>query len=394
MKSLRWTTAGESHGPCLVAILEGMPAGLPLDVPAIDAHLARRQQGYGRSKRMRIEHDVAELLSGTRAGLTLGSPIAIRIANRDHSIESLPVPTNPRPGHADLAGCQKLGIHDPRAVMERASARETAARVALASVARQLLEHFGIEVFAHTTELGGSAVSAAAIHAAFELPAAERQALRARSAFFTLDPDHDEPLIARVDAAREAGDSLGGVFEVRAFGLPPGLGSYQSGPERLTSRLGAALFSIPAIKGVELGLGFAAARLPGSEVHDAIVPRANAEASAEASAGPNGRFARASHRSGGLEGGLTTGGPLCVRAAMKPIPTLRRGLPTVDFETGAPVQATYQRSDVTSVPACGVVGEAMVALVLAEAFLDKFAGDSLSEVAAAFEAYGLRLAAL
>jgi chorismate synthase len=336
---------------------------------------------------MKIEHDTAELCSGTRAGQTLGSPIAIRIENKDATIESLPVPTNPRPGHADLAGCQKLGVRDPRAVLERASARETAARVAIASVARQLLEHFGIEVFAHTCELGGLAIAPDVIATAFELPTTERQALRARSQLHTLDPARDAELCAAIDAAKAAGDTLGGVFEVRAFGLPPGLGSYHSGPERLTSRLGAALFSIPAIKGVEFGLGFGAARLPGSEVHDPIVPR-------RGGTGPNGRFDRASHRSGGLEGGMTTGGPLCVRAAMKPLSSLRRGLPTVDFESGAPVQASYQRSDVTSVPACGVVGEAMVALVLAEAFLEKYAGDTLAEVATAHAAHLQRVAAL
>jgi chorismate synthase len=329
---------------------------------------------------MKIERDHAELLSGTRAGLTLGSPIALRIENRDQTIEKLPVPTNPRPGHADLAGCQKLGARDPRAVLERASARETAMRVALAAVARQVLEHFGVEIFAHVIELGG----VAAHTDGFETAGERRRELRAASEFACLDASAEDALRACVDAARTDGDSLGGIFEVRALGLPPGLGSYFSGPERLTSRIGAALFSIPAIKGVEFGLGFESARRRGSQVHDAIVPGAT----------PFGHFARASNRSGGLEGGMTTGEPLWVRVAMKPIPTLRRGMPTVDFESGEAVQATYQRSDVTSVPAASVVGEAMLALELAAAFLDKFGGDTLAQVAAARADYIARLAAL
>lgn len=384
MSWLRWTTAGESHGIALVGVLEGFPAGFKLDSTRIDLELERRQRGYGRGGRMKIEHDRVELLSGTRAGVTLGSPIALRIANADATIERLPVPTNPRPGHADLAGCQKLSLRDPRAVLERASARETAMRVALAAVARQVLEHFGVEIFAHVVELGGVTASDAALDLAVRLSPTERLALRAASEFACLDPELEPRLRARVDEAKAAGDTLGGVFEVRALGLPPGLGSYFSGPERLTSRLGAALFSIPAIKGVEFGLGFEAARLPGSKVHDAIVP------------GPSsyGRFARASNRAGGLEGGMTTGEPLIARAAMKPIPTLRRGLPSVDFESGAAVAATYQRSDVTSVPAASVVGEAVVALELAAAFLEKFAGDSLAQIEAAVGDYWQRTRAL
>jgi chorismate synthase len=385
MGGLRWTTAGESHGVCLIATLEGMPAGMELDLERVDRELARRQGGYGRGGRMRIEQDRAELLSGTRAGITLGSPIALRIENRDQSIEKLPVPTNPRPGHADLVGSQKLGRRDPRAVLERASARETAARVALASVARQLLEHFSIEVFGHVTELGAVAVDAEVVEAAFAGTREARQRVRAASDFQSLDSQAEQAMRDRVDAARAEGDSLGGVFEVRALGLPPGLGSYQSGPERLTARLGAALFSIPAIKGVEFGLGFESARRPGSQVHDAIILR-------DGGPGPFGRFDRAQHRSGGLEGGMTTGGPLCLRAAMKPIPTLKKGMPTIDFESGQAVSATYQRSDVTSVPACSVVGEAMAALELTCALLEKLGGDSLTEVEDAWEAYRARLA--
>ncbi len=385
MKGLRWTTAGESHGKALVGVLEGLPAGLALDLERVDAELERRQQGYGRGGRMKIERDRIELLSGTRGGVTLGSPLAFTIVNADATIERLPVPTNPRPGHADLAGCQKFTHRDPRAVLERASARETAARVALGALARQLLDRFEVEIFAHVVELGGVAARGDAWEGAGE----RRSELRRASEFHCLDPAIEPRLRERVDEAREARDSLGGIFEVRALGLPPGLGGYASPAERLTARLGGALFSIPAMKGVEFGLGFASARLPGTQVHDAIVPRSSAPRS---STGLRwGRFARGSNRAGGLEGGMTTGEPLVARVAMKPIPTLRAGLPTVDFESGEAVQATYQRSDVTSVPAASVVGEAVVALELAAAFLEKFAGDSLEHVRAAFEAWAERV---
>lgn len=379
MTLLRWRTAGESHGKALVAIVEGIPAGLALDMDRVDADLARRQRGYGRGGRMKIETDRAELLSGTRAGRTLGSPIALLVPNKDHVIEKLPVPEDPRPGHADLAGCQKYGHRDPRAVLERASARETAARVAVAGVARQVLEALGIEVFAHTTALGGVRVDAGAFEAAGE----ERHALREKSDFLSLDPAADDEMRAAVDAAKEAGDTLGGCFEVRALGLPPGLGSYQSGPERLTARIGAALFSIPAIKGVEFGLGFEVARRPGSMVHDQVI--------AAPPGRPWGRYARATNRAGGLEGGMSTGEPLVVRAAMKPIPTLRQGVPTVRFDNLEPVQATWQRSDVTSVPAAGVVGESMVALELATVLLEQFGGDSMDQLGEALEAHRRRL---
>ncbi|MFN0008473.1 MAG: chorismate synthase [Planctomycetota bacterium] len=377
MSRLRWTTAGESHGAALVGVLEGLPSGLPLDLQRANAELARRQRGYGRGGRMKIERDEIELLSGTRGGITLGSPVSFSIRNHDATIERLPVPTNPRPGHADLAGCQKHGHRDPRAVLERASARETAARVAIAAIARQVLERFEIGVFAHVVELGGVQAAASGVEGSSER--------RDASEFFCLDPVAEPAMRAAVDEARAAGDSLGGVFEVRALGLPPGLGSYASGPERLTARIGGALFSIPAIKGVEFGLGFEAARRRGSAVQDPIVPAAGG-------GGPRGaRTRRETNRAGGLEGGMTTGEPLVVRAAMKPIPTMRRGARTVEFETLEPVEATYQRSDVTSVPAASVVGEAMVALVLAEAFLEKFGGDSIAEVEAAFRAYLDRL---
>lgn len=381
MTRLRWRTAGESHGTTLVGILEGLPAGLELDLQRVDRDLARRQRGYGRGGRMKIETDRVRLLSGTRAGLTLGSPVAFEVPNKDAVIEQLPVPANPRPGHADLAGCMKYGHRDPRAVLERASARETASRVAAAGFARQVLEAFGVEVFAHVLEVGGVAVNADAWEQAGE----QRGELRERSDFLTLDPDGEAPLRAAVDAAKADGDSLGGIFEVRALGLPPGLGSYQNSAERLTARLGAALFSVPAIKGVEVGLGFGVARSRGSEVHDAILP---------APAGSPRRYTRCTNRAGGLEGGLTNGETLVLRAAMKPIPTLRQGAASVDFASGEATRATYQRSDVTSVPAASVVGEAVVALVLTEAFLEKYGGDSMDQLRAAYEFHRTQLETL
>lgn len=380
MTRLQWRTAGESHGPTLIGIVEGIPAGLELDVDRINRDLARRQLGYGRGGRMRIETDQVHILSGWKGGLTIGSPIAFEVKNKDSVIEKLPTPTNPRPGHADLAGCQKWGHRDPRAVLERASARETAARVAAAGIARQVMEAFGIEVFGYLTGLGGVTCRADAFEAAGE----RRDEIRLSSDFLSLDCEADEAMRSAVDTAKAAKDSLGGTFEVRALGLPPGLGSCASAPERLTARLGGALFSIPAIKGVEFGIGFQVAERPGSEVHDPIVPSGE-----EANA-----FARTTNRAGGLEGGMTTGEPIVMRAAMKPIPSIRIGMPTVDLHTGESTRATYQRSDVTSVPACSVVGEAMVALVLAEAFLEKFGGDSMDQVAAALQHYRGELAEL
>jgi chorismate synthase len=356
---------------------------MPLDVERVDRELARRQAGHGRGGRMRIERDTVEVLSGTRAGLTIGSPIALRVANRDSTIEALPVPGDPRPGHADLAGCQQLGVRDPRAVLERASARETAARVALGGVARQLLEAFDVELFAHVVELAGDAADPAGWErAGGDAAVSEREALREASPFLSLDPAADERWRARVDEAKEKGDTLGGVYEVRVLGLPPGLGTYARTDERLTGRLGGALLSIPAMKGVEFGLGFESARRPGSEVMDPI------ELDGEARYG---RFGRGSNNAGGLEGGMTTGAPLVARVAMKPIPTLRRGLPTVEFASGESVQATYQRSDVTSVPAASVVGEAVCALELARAFLARFGGASLDQVRDTVEAWRARV---
>ncbi|QDU85815.1 Chorismate synthase [Planctomycetes bacterium Pla163] len=405
MTTLRYTTAGESHGPALTGILEGLPAGLALSKERIDAELIRRQGGYGRGGRMQIETDLVDITAGMRAGRTLGSPLALVLKNADATIEELPVPGNARPGHADLAGSQKFGELDTRAVLERASARETAIRVALAGAARQLIEHFGVRVFGHVVELGGERFAPSDVRGDAqgdglgdaELPPVdEREQRRDASQFYSLFPERDEAFIAKVDAAKEAGDTLGGVFEVRAWGLPPGLGSHASGPERLTSRLAGALMSIPAMKGVEFGLGFEAARRPGSRVHDAIDP-AEASDSADGSdpvASPNGRFRRRTNNAGGLEGGMTTGEELVVRVAMKPISTLRRGLDTVDFETNETVRATYQRSDVTAAPAASVVGEALVAFELARAWREKFGGDAMSQVTAAVEFYREQLRSL
>lgn len=367
MPCLSWTTAGESHGRALIGLLEGLPSGMQLDVECIDAELARRQRGYGRGGRMAIERDRVEVLAGLKAGATLGSPLALSLVNQDYKIEELPIPSSPRPGHADLAGCQQHGHRDSRAVLERASARETAMRVALGGAARQLLEHFGVGLFGHVVELGGRACGP---EEPLEGLTDELLGMRNDSEFHCLRPELEEHLKADVDAAAEARDTLGGVFEVQVHGLPPGLGSYMSGPQRLTSRLAGALMAIPAMKGVEFGLGFEASRRRGSQVHDTI-RIGGAEA---------GRFGRGSNRAGGLEGGLTTGQPLVARVAMKPISTLRKGLETVEFASGESVRSTYQRSDVTALPAASVVGEAVVALELAAAWREKFGGDGLSEV--------------
>ncbi|MDF1801047.1 MAG: chorismate synthase [Planctomycetota bacterium] len=382
MAGWKWSTAGESHGSALVGILEGLPAGLELDVARIDMELARRQGGYGRGGRMRIESDRVEVLAGLRAGRTLGSPLALLVQNRDATIEDLPVPGSPRPGHADLTGCQRMAEADPRAVLERASARETAMRVALGGAARQVLESFGVRLVGHVVELAGQPIAAedqglAARLRVGQATADEAVAVRSGSDFNGLDPGVEDRWRAAVDEAKAEGDTLGGVFEVVVTGLVPGLGGVADPRDRLTGRLAGALLSIPALKGVEVGLGFEAARRRGSELHDAIVPPVT-----EGAVGPFGSFARASNRSGGLEGGMTTGAPLVVRAAMKPISTLRKGLDTVAFGGGGPVRSTYQRSDVCAVPAASVVGEAVVALELCGAMVEAFGGASMRLLAA------------
>ncbi len=390
MSTLRFTTAGESHGPALVAILEGIPAGLPLATADVDAQLARRQQGYGRGRRMQIEKDAIELLSGVRAGETLGSPIAMLIRNRDWSkweeIMSATLlegetpgalrkraVTRPRPGHVDLAGLLKYDRLDARDLLERASARETTARVAAAAVCRRLLAEFGVRIGSHVVHLGG--VDAARPES---LPDDLNAAVDG-SPLRTLDGDAEREMIARIDAAKRAGDTLGGICEVVVTGLPVGLGSHVSWDRKLDGRLAGALMSIHAVKGVEIGLGFEGARRPGSEVHD------------EMEGAPSrllaGHVRRRTNRAGGLEAGITTGEPLVLRVAMKPIATLMSPLATVDLATGGSAEAVAERSDVTAVPAMGVIAEAMSAFVLADAFLEKFGGDSLGETRRNYEGY-------
>jgi chorismate synthase len=377
----RFTTAGESHGRGLVGVLEGIPAGLPVSAERINTELKRRMGGYGRGARMKIEADQIEWLSGVRAGETLGSPIAMLVWNRDWEhwrdvmapeadaagggSERRRQVTRPRPGHADLAGSLKYDRQDARDILERASARETVARVACGAVCKVLLEQFGVEVGSHVVELGG--VTARYLS---PLPSPLNAASDA-SPVRCLDSEAEQEMIARIDAAKAAGDTLGGVVEVIALGLPVGLGSHVSWDAKLDGRLAQALMSIPAVKGVELGLGFEAARRKGSEVHDEILPG----------------LARATNRAGGTEGGMTTGEPLVARVAMKPISTLMAPLRTVDLRTGTPAQAQSERSDVTAVPAMGVIAEAMLALVLAQALLEKFGGDALSETRRNVEGY-------
>ena len=381
----RFTTAGESHGRGLVAVLEGIPAGLPVSAERVNAELKRRMGGYGRGARMKIEADQIEWLAGVRAGETLGSPIAMLVWNRDWEhwrdvmapeadaggSERRRQVTRPRPGHADLAGALKYDRQDARDILERASARETVARVACGAVCKVFLEQFGVEVGSHVVELGGVT---AKYHA--PLPTPLNQAADA-SPVRCLDPTAEQEMIARIDVAKAAGDTLGGVVEVIALGAPVGLGSHVSWDAKLDGRLAQAFMSIPAVKGMELGLGFEAARRKGSEVHDEILPG----------------LARATNRAGGTEGGMTTGEPVVARVAMKPISTLMAPLRTVDLKTGGPAQAQSERSDVTAVPAMGVIAEAMMALVLAEALLEKFGGDALSETKRNVEGYLARVRA-
>ncbi len=390
---LRFTTAGESHGPALVSILEGMPAGVPLLASDVDVELARRQQGYGRGRRMQIETDRIEFLSGVRGGETLGSPVAMLIRNSDWKnwVEIMdPAPrdsdadgprkrhvTRVRPGHADLTGILKYDRSDARDILERASARETTARVAAGAVCRVLLHAVGVRIGSHLVHLGG--VDAARPD---ELPddlnaAADASVLR------TLDPAAEQAMIARIDAAKREGNTLGGICEVVVTGLPVGLGSHVSWDRRLDGRLGQAMLSIPAVKGVEIGLGFETARRTGAQVHDEI----------EAAPGRTraGHVRRRTNRAGGTEGGMSTGEELVVRVAMKPIATLMRPLGTVDIATGQAAAAVAERSDVTAVPAMGVIAEAMAAFVLADALLEKVGGDSLGEVRRNLDGYLARL---
>jgi chorismate synthase len=376
---LRWLTAGESHGRALVAICEGVPAGVQVTTADIAAALARRRAGYGRGARMKFEEDQAEITGGVRHGVTLGGPVAIRVANTEWPkwqdvMSPDPVPaadladqarsaalTRPRPGHADLAGMQKYGYDEARPVLERASARETAARVALGEVARRYLSQvLGVQIVSHVVSIGSVCAPDGL------LPRPEDRALVDADPVRCLDPDASAVMREEIDRARKDGDTLGGVVEVAAYGMPPGVGSHVHWDRRLDARLAGALMSIHAIKGVEIGDGFTTARRRGSAAHDEI------------EAGPDG-IRRRTNRAGGIEGGMSTGDVIRLRAAMKPISTVPKALDTVDVRTGEPAKAINQRSDVTAVPAAGVVAEAMAALVLADAAMEKFGGDSVGE---------------
>ncbi|MEW6488954.1 MAG: chorismate synthase [Thermodesulfobacteriota bacterium] len=383
--ALSYRTAGESHGPLLAAVVEGLPAGVPVEPSAIDRDLVRRQQGYGRGGRMAIEADRAEILAGVRWGRTTGAPVLLTVRNRDwenwgaalsplaEHRGAIPPTTEARPGHADLAGCLQRDLSDARDVLERASARETAARVAAGALAKALLHEVGIEVGSFVTSVGP-------VSCPWE---GDLPFLHARAEAASLrmpDPDANARAEARVDEAREGGDTLGGTFVCFATGVPVGLGTHAVWADRLDGRLGQALLSIPAIKGVEVGLGFEAARLPGSQVHDEVLPGGPGD-------GRRGGVRRSTNRAGGLEGGITNGQELWVRAAMKPIPTLMRPLRTVDLATGRPVLASKERSDVCAVPAASVVGEAALALEVARALLEKFGGDCLADLVQGLDAY-------
>ena len=386
---IRFVTAGESHGPALVSVLEGVPAGLPLLAANVNADLARRQQGYGRGRRMQIERDDVEFLSGVRAGETLGSPVAMLIRNRDwKNWQEImdPAPRDadadgarkravhrPRPGHADLSGLLKYDRDDARDILERASARETTARVAAGAIARRLLTACGVRIGSHLVHLGGIDAQRPS-----EMPADINAAADA-SPLRTLDAEAEQRMIACIDAAKKEGNTLGGICEVVVDGLPVGLGSHVSWDRRLDGRLGQAMLSIPAVKGVEVGMGFEAARRTGAEVHDEITMAPGRTRS--------GNVRRVTNRAGGLEGGMTTGEPLVLRVAMKPISTLMRPLGTIDTTTGEAAQAVAERSDVTAVPAMGVIAEAMAALVLADAMVEKFGADSMTELHRNLDAY-------
>ena len=383
---LRWLTAGESHGPELIAVLEGMPAGVPVSLDAVREDLARRKLGYGRGSRMKFEQDELHLSGGVVHGRTIGGPVAIRIGNTEwpkwtEVMSPEPVDlsersrgrgaplTRPRPGHADLTGMQKYGFDEARPVLERASARETAARVALGAVARAFLAELGIRLVSHTLSIGTVAVPAGS-----PLPRPDDVATLDADPLRCFDPETSARMVAEVDDTKKSGDTIGGVVEVLAYGLPPGLGSYVHWDRRLDSRLAGALMGIQAIKAVEVGDGFETTRRRGSAAHDELHLR-------------EGRIARDTDRAGGIEGGMSTGQVLRVRAGMKPIATVPNALPTIDVATGEEAKAHHQRSDVSAVPASGVVAEAMVALVLADAVTEKFGGDSVAETKRNLEAY-------
>jgi chorismate synthase len=360
---LRFLTAGESHGVCLTAIVEGLPAGVPIDTAAIEHEMKRRQFGYGRGPRMKFEPDHAQILSGVRRGKTLGSPIALQILNKDASIDRLPVVTQPRPGHADLTGAIKYGHDDVRNVLERASARETAARVAVGAVCRQVLSPLGVELASHVTAIGATRAKPVRFTSIAQL----RTRVEA-SPVRCADPAATTAMVREIDACATRGDTLGGVFEVLAVGAPPGLGSYVHYDRRLDAILGWSILSIHAVKAAEVGEGVEGASLPGSKVQDEIFYS------------KRDGFTRSSNRAGGFEGGMTNGQPIVVRGFLKPLSTLRKPLRSVEIHTKKPVVATVERTDVCTVPAAGVIGEAMIAFELAKAMLEKFGGDSLAEI--------------
>jgi chorismate synthase len=400
MPRLRFLAAGESHGKSLIGILEGIPSGLSISARDIDRDLERRQMGYGRGTRMKIESDHAAILSGVRWGKTIGSPISLYIENKDWKnwIEgmssdaadsrSIPMVTKPRPGHADLAGAVKYDQRDLRNVLERSSARETATRVALGAIAKMFLTEFGIRIGSHVIQIGKiklqrtKRVQNSEKELLFLFEKAEKSPVRCP------DKEVSGKMVELIDRMRREGNSLGGIFEVFAAGVPIGLGSYIQWDQKLDGRLANALMSIQAIKGVEIGLGFDIVKHPGSQVMDEIFYRVESRGQrAESNEGRTAGFYRKSNNAGGIEGGMTNGMPIIIRAAMKPIPTLKRPLRSVDITTKKPVEATYERSDVCAVPAAGVIGEAMVALTIADVFLEKFGGDSMSETKRNYDSY-------
>lgn len=379
---MRFFTAGESHGPCLTAIIEGLPAGLVIDLEAVNRDLARRQQGYGRGGRMKIEKDTAEVLSGIRFGQTLGSPVTLAVRNRDWvnwgegRMSQFGEPQGPqvveaRPGHADLTGILKYDRADIRDILERASARETAARVAVGGIAKQLLAAFGIQISSHVTNIGGVTITGPVDYSRLS-------ELTAASELNCIEPEAEQAMKAAIDQAKKQGDTLGGTFEIVATQVMPGLGSHVQWDRRLDTKLAALLMSIPAIKGVEFGAGFQYANLPGSQAHDEIYYDEQRG------------YYRQTNRAGGLEGGMSNGEPIVARVVMKPIPTLMKPLNTVDVHTKQPVKASTERSDVCAVSAASVVGEAMLAIGLAQTLLEQFSRDNMTDLQAAVKQYLVR----
>lgn len=365
----RWFTAGESHGECLIGIIEGLPAGLPINKKTIDEQLMWRQVGFGRGARMKIENDSVQILSGIRKGITIGSPIALCIKNKDFSIDKLPSITNPRPGHADLAGYIKYNPTDIRSILERASARETAMRVALGSIAKTFLKKFGMEIFSHILEIGGISADVSKMRLVDIVRYTKKSPVRCAS------KEAEEKMIARIKKAMFTKDTLGGTFEVVALGVIAGLGSYVQWDRRIDARIAGAIMSIPGIKGVEIGLGFGMKGLPGSKVHDAIYYKKSIG------------YYRKTNNCGGIEGGITNGQPVIVKGIMKPIATLGNPLESVDVKTKKTTRAAVERSDVCAVPSAGIIAESMTALELCGMFVEKFGSDNMRDVTASYKRY-------